>query len=159
MSNFSLVFRMRSEALLSLLFILALSDGADHNDRYDEFKRKHILPTGFQTDNETVWVDYLVRNDLCGRTPVQSFIKDSEENVTQICSGAGTKTKHNYIKSTNLFQVYMIKSKKNMSEWKCIEKCHTAKYSVIFECENNLPVHYHDQHIEKDKNPYLCCYW
>uniref|UniRef100_A0A672KFD1 Ribonuclease A-domain domain-containing protein n=1 Tax=Sinocyclocheilus grahami TaxID=75366 RepID=A0A672KFD1_SINGR len=139
---------MRSVALLSLLFILALSDGADRqkNDRYAEFKKKHILPTDFQTDNKIAWVEHLVNNDLCGRTSVQSFIKDSEENIKLICNGSGTKTRDNYIKSTNLFQVYNITSEKSTSqmlEWECKVNCSTAKYHVIVECQNNLPVHYH----------------
>lgn len=73
MSNFSLVFRMRSEAL-SLLFILALSDGADHNDRYNELKRRHILPLNFDTGSGNYWVNHLVNNNLCDVGSLSSFI-------------------------------------------------------------------------------------
>lgn len=158
-----LFLRMRS-ALLSLLFILALSDGADHqnNDRYAEFKRKHILPAGFQTDSETAWVKHLEDNTLCERTPVQSFIDDTIDKVTQICNGTGQKIEKNYYKSTELFQLYMIKSKNTTKEtldWKCIiEKCRTARYYVIVECEEKLPVHYDNQRIEKGKKEYPCYY-
>ncbi len=155
--------RMRSAVLLSLLVFLALSDGANrqNNNRYDEFKKKHILPTGFQTNEEAAWWNHLVDNCLCGRTKEQSFIEDTEANIEKICNGAGKKTKDNYFKSTNLFQVYKIASRNetyvtNMS-WNCIiEKCHVAKYYVIVQCEDKLPVHYHDQHIEKNKRPYIC---
>ncbi len=153
--------RMRSAVLLSLFFCLALSDGANrqNNNRYDEFKKKHILPNDFQTNDTDAWWNHLVDNGLCGRTKEQSFIKDTEENIIKICNGAGKKTKDNYTKSTNLFQVYKIESRNetlNMS-WNCIiEKCHAAKYYVIVQCEDKLPVHYHDQHIEKRKRPYNC---
>lgn len=146
--------RMRSTVLLSLLFLLALSDGANRNYRYAEFKKKHILPTDFQTSEEAWW-NHLVNNCLCGRTEVQSFIKDTEENIIKICNGAGKKTKDNYTKSTNLFQVFKIESRNETSNmsWNCIiEKCHTAKYNVIVQCEDNLPVHYHEQHNEMKKN-------
>lgn len=155
---------MRSEALLSLFFILALSDGADRqqNERYAEFKKKHILPANFQTDNEAAWVKHLENNDLCGRTPVQSFIKDSEENIKRICNDLGTETKDGYNKSTNYFQVYNIKSENRTSqmlEWVCNVSCTTAEYHVIVECDNEkLPVHYHAQHIEKNKKPRPCYY-
>ncbi len=58
---------MRSAVLLSLLVFLALSDGANrqNNNRYDEFKKKHILPTGFQTNEEAAWWNHLVDNCLC----------------------------------------------------------------------------------------------
>lgn len=155
--------RMRSAVLLSLLFFLALSDGANrqNNNRYAEFKKKHILPTDFQTDNEAAWVDHLVNNRLCGRTEVQSFIKDTEENIKQICNDAGEQTKDNYTKSTNLFQVFKIESRNETSNmsWNCIiDKCRTAKYNVIVQCEDKLPVHYHDQHIERNKSAYPCYY-
>ncbi len=156
--------RMRSVVLLSLLFFLALSDGANrqNNKRYAEFKKKHILPTDFQTDVKAAWVDHLRNNHLCGRTEVQSFIKDTEENIKQICNGAGKNTTDNYYKSTNLFQVYNIESKNistDASEWECIiEKCRTAKFYIIVDCQNKLPVHYHDQHIERNKSAYPCYY-
>ncbi len=160
---FPVCLRMRFAVLLSLLVFLALSDGANrqNNNRYDEFKKKHILPTDFQTNDTDAWRNHLVDNCLCGRTRQQSFIEDTEENIKQICNGAGTIIKDNYTKSTNLFQVYKIESRNetlNMS-WNCIiEKCHAAKYYVIVQCEDRLPVHYHDQHIEKNKRPYICYY-
>uniref|UniRef100_A0A8C1PL88 Uncharacterized protein n=1 Tax=Cyprinus carpio TaxID=7962 RepID=A0A8C1PL88_CYPCA len=100
-------------------------------------------------------------NDLCGRTPVQSFIKDSEENIKRICNDLGTETKDGYNKSTNYFQVYNIKSENRTSqmlEWVCNVSCTTAKYYVIVECQNKLPVHYHAHHIEKNKKPRPCYY-
>ncbi|KAI2663076.1 Angiogenin [Labeo rohita] len=136
---------MRSAVFLSLLFILALSVESERqsNDRYAEFKKKHILPADFQTDNETVWVNYLVNNSLCGRTETQSFIKDTEENIKQICNGASEKTNDNYDRSTKLFHVYMIESKNNTTdalEWECIiEKCSQVNTSITVKCENNLP--------------------
>lgn len=154
---------MRSAVLLSLLFFLALSDGVNvqNNDRYAEFKKKHILPTDFQTKDEAAWCNHLVDNCLCGRVKEQSFIKDTEENIIKICKGAGKKTNDNYTKSTNLFQVYNIESRNETSQmsWKCIiDKCRTAKYYVIVQCEDKLPVHYHDHHIEKNKRPDICYY-
>ncbi|XDV19335.1 hypothetical protein PO909_024822 [Leuciscus waleckii] len=81
----------------------------------------------------------------------------------QICNGAGQNIEKNYYKSTELFQLYMIESKnitKETLEWECIiVKCRTARYYVIVECVEHLPVHYHGQRIEKGKTPYPCYYY
>uniref|UniRef100_A0A8C0Y0Z0 Uncharacterized protein n=1 Tax=Cyprinus carpio carpio TaxID=630221 RepID=A0A8C0Y0Z0_CYPCA len=122
---------MRSATLLSLLFILALSDGADCQD-FEEFKRKHILPTKFLTKKVDldVWVKYLLKNKLCGRTEMQSFIKSNEENIKKICNGSGSVS-GNYTKSKDLFEVYLVKSSKGIQPKCIITKCTLGNYYVI----------------------------
>ncbi|KAF4114315.1 hypothetical protein G5714_004538 [Onychostoma macrolepis] len=145
---------MRSAAPLLLLFILALSDAAECQS-FPEFKRKHILPTQFKTKDIRAWRKHLLKNKLCERTETQSFIKSSEENIKQICNGSGEK-KNNYTKSTDLFEVYIVKSSKGI-EPKCIvENCTSGKYNVIVKCEMYLPVHYHGQYIDMNTSPQPC---
>lgn len=147
---------MRSAALLSLLFILALSDGADCQD-FEEFKRKHILPTSFRTKKGDlgVWGKYLLKNKLCGRIEMQSFIKSSEENIKQICNGSGSVS-GNYTKSKDLFEVYLVKSSEGINPKCIVTSCTLGNYYVIVKCENKKPVHYESQEIEQNTYPQPC---
>uniref|UniRef100_A0A672KDS4 Ribonuclease A-domain domain-containing protein n=1 Tax=Sinocyclocheilus grahami TaxID=75366 RepID=A0A672KDS4_SINGR len=143
-----------TDSLLSLLFILALSDGADCQN-FKEFKRRHILSTTFKTKNEADWVKYLLGNELCGRTKMQSFIKSSEAKIEQICNGSGSVS-GSYTKSTDVFEVYLVKSSEGIHPKCIINNCSSGKYNVIVKCENNLPVHYERQDIEQNTRPQPC---
>lgn len=145
---------MRIAALLSLLIILALSDGVDCQN-FTEFKRKHILPINFKTKNKGDWEKYLWQKKLCDRTAVQSFIKSSENSITQICDGSGNG-KGNYTKSEDFFEVYILKSSKGIDPKCIINDCTAGKYNVIVKCEKNLPVHYHGQDIKENTQPWPC---
>ncbi len=144
---------MRSAALLSLLIILALRDGVDCQS-FKDFQQKHILPNNFKTKNAADWMKYLWDNNLCERTEVQSFIKSSENNIEQICKGSGIDI-GNYTESTNFFQVYIVKSTREINEC-TINSCTSGTYNVFVKCEKQLPVHYHVQSIKENTRPQPC---
>ncbi|KAA0703614.1 hypothetical protein E1301_Tti015540 [Triplophysa tibetana] len=137
---------MRSATLLSLLIVLAFSDGADCQN-FKTFKEKHIIPANLKTKIKNDWNTYLVKKNLCGREPQQSFIKGTEDDIKQICNGSG-KNDGNYTKSNTFFEVYCVESSKEIKKNKekkgrCnITGCTSGTYHVTVKCEKNLPVHY-----------------
>ncbi|XDV19336.1 hypothetical protein PO909_024823 [Leuciscus waleckii] len=138
---------MRSEALLSLLFILALSDRADCQNQYDRFKRRHILPNKFNTRNMNPWVNHLMNNNLCGQT-MSSFVPSNQENnIIEICRGAGIRQQGNLFISIRHFPVYIVTSHREQ-QMCVINECTVGDYIVIVACDGDLPAHYHGQEDE-----------
>lgn len=102
-----------------------------------------------------VWGKYLLKNKLCGRIEMQSFIKSSEENIKQICNGSGSVS-GNYTKSKDLFEVYLVKSSEGINPKCIVTSCTLGNYYVIVKCENKKPVHYESQEIEQNTYPQPC---
>lgn len=154
-----LFLRMRSEALLSLLFILALSDGAltvRDRSKFDQFMRKHALLTQINTSDRRAWLSYMLYNKLCDRSHRYSFIQDSEENITEICNKLGRYTTGNLFISTRRFRVYMVDCVRTGGQ-RVIEGCTTGLYHVTVGCQfffqtQILPVHYEGQDNGIDVN-------
>lgn len=145
---------MRSAALLSLLFILTLSDGAVGQETpYARFKKRHILPIRFNINDLP---NYLWQNKLCiheYKTTEISLIRENENDVIEICSGAGEPMGGNYYRSRLHLHLYSVTSYPSSSDNQCIiYKCTEGKYLVTVACNNATgePVHYETQSNGKE---------
>lgn len=134
------------------------------DDAYDKFVLKHILKVKFDKSSPEEWKSYLVKNELCGRVPVQTFIEAEEKDVQKICSGAGhvvkdaTEKKGNLCISDSIMQVYHVTSTKDNNGCK-VDKLTPDKQIVIVACNkvknHCLPVHY-EKYVDQKKGNIPC---
>ncbi|KAG7221439.1 hypothetical protein INR49_017208 [Caranx melampygus] len=59
--------------------------------QFRQFVRRHILQESFNRNSNEAWGSYLDRQNLCGRTWVQSFTEAPKTEVIQICSSRGRR--------------------------------------------------------------------
>ncbi|CAK6975572.1 complement C1q-like protein 4 [Scomber scombrus] len=119
-----------------------------YEKQYKEFKKKHILPHGFDPKSLSAWKKYFEREGLCGRTIFQSFImKTDEAKVLQICSSAGWRLdggNSNLCISSSSMLVYQVTSRNGCEIKKNDVSDHN--HHVIVACnmvgKQCLPVHY-----------------
>lgn len=135
----------------------------NNNNGYNYFRRKHILSSRFDTNSKQSWVKYLSSRLLCGRVPVQSFLRSSDEAAAQsICRGKGLNLKGNICISQRSFLVYAISSQKMPHSRKCIvTRIQRSELPVVVACDaianQCLPVHYERYRGQKPKPDALVC--
>lgn len=85
---------------------------------------------------------YLEKNGLCGRVPVQSFIRATKAQVAQVCGTAGNRVvgSGNLCISQSTMEIYDVESE-------CFVKNVTVRHhKVVLACDKVgqkcLPVHY-----------------
>ncbi len=125
------------------------------NNAYNKFLSKHILQDVFDTNSEPAWVNYLTKKGLCGRTPIQSFLRSADSNkIKDICNGQGTKFENNLCISQNKFDVHIVESSNGNGQC-TVTKHSNNKYYVTVACDKVdnqcLPVHYKIQTETKPK--------
>lgn len=160
-----------------LLLLLAFSDGlfqremfsnrsfpcqsARNNNAFNNFTRKHILTTSLSSRQTRAWADYLMAKRLCGREPLQSFLrKDDTDSVIRICNGRGVRYRQNMCISKRSFTVYLVRSV--LTDTRCeIQSIDKENSYVIVACEvienRCLPVHYQGQNNSRPSRSGLIC--
>ncbi|XP_056884362.1 uncharacterized protein LOC130523260 isoform X2 [Takifugu flavidus] len=58
---------------------------------YEQFVNRHVLNESFDRKDKEQWSRYLEEKNLCGRTPVQSFIDANENQVREVCRASGQR--------------------------------------------------------------------
>lgn len=118
--------------------------------KYNKFVKNHILHDSFDRNSLDAWKRYLKKEGLWCRTPVQSFISDSEWNVDRICSSDGHRLADSVTYAGNLcisnseMLIYDVTIRKTNKGRKM--NVTRAQRPVIVACDNVgnkcLPVHF-----------------
>ncbi|CAK6975569.1 uncharacterized protein LOC124054203 [Scomber scombrus] len=149
--------KMNVILLTSIIFTLVVVPSMTHPKQpckekgtkkdYEDFIKKHILQSDFDTSSIDAWKKYLEDQGLCGRVEEQSFIEaKNKENVLGICGSAGYRLStegKDWCISQSPMKVFQIKSTKNPCK---IEDPTHSEHRVIVACSKveNIcrPVHY-----------------
>jgi len=157
---------MRSAVLLVLLVSLMFTDArspcerSSNNNAYNQFRYKHILSYDFDTDSQDAWAKYLLEKGLCGRRPIQSFLRKNNVNsIINICNGKGIRDRDNLCTSKDKFTVYTVQSKEYGNQ--CRVFLEAIERYVVVACDvidnQCLPVHYETQtDTPPDQNGWIC---
>ncbi|MEQ2213883.1 hypothetical protein XENOCAPTIV_022702 [Xenoophorus captivus] len=134
---------------LLLVQVVAPETTEESEKRFREFVRQHIIEAMEPNDCTTVMAnrsitkkvrtkDRTKTNETKGPKKTNTFIIANENEVKAICHG---QTGPKKIRSANKFNITVC----NLTDEGRYEGTKKYYQIIVVECENNLPVHFHDQ--------------